>query len=122
MPTPPTAMAVIMTLSTVKSRNWKSRTMTSKSVTPPRCSRKPKMIPKTRADPRSSGPVRKAREGDMGAGLGWVQPWWARPYRSFAVRMPAANMTMKKSQPLTASCRQPLMPWPLVQPSARRAP
>ena len=35
---------------------------------------------------------------------------------------PVANITMKKVQLLTASCNDPLMPCPLVQPSASRAP
>jgi hypothetical protein len=36
--------------------------------------------------------------------------------------MPLANMTRKNVQLLTASWSAPLMPWPLVQPSASRAP
>ena len=39
-----------------------------------------------------------------------------------AVMMPEANIVMKKVQLLTASWSAPLMPWPLVQPSAKRAP
>ena len=43
-------------------------------------------------------------------------------YRRKAVTSPDANMVRKKVQLLTASCREPLMPWPLVQPSASLAP
>ncbi len=41
---------------------------------------------------------------------------------SIAVAMPARKKQAAAIQPLTANCSEPLMPWPLVQPLAQRAP